>query len=143
MHKTPGWAKNVGHDLQVQFFHEALGFLQQTRQETVDIFVLMTVKASVQSYVQDFVAKSAASPPWGTVGHQRERPLGRPRPGNKNQRSGKQLPGMPFRSYNFIIVVWGCSLVLGAEDEDNPITHSICVYARPLLNQIRDSLIAA
>jgi len=38
--------------------------------------------------------------------------------------------------------VWGCNFVLGMEGEGKFIIHSICVYARPLLNQIRDSLVA-
>ena len=33
--------------------------------------------------------------------------------------------------------------MLGVETEDKYITRSICVYARPLLNQICDSLVAA
>ena len=32
--------------------------------------------------------------------------------------------------------------MLGAEGEDNFVTHSICVYARPFLDQIRNSLVA-
>ena len=129
MHETPIWAKKVRCDLQIQLLYEALGFLQQTRQETMHIFVLMVVKAFSQSYVHNFVTKSATSPPWDTVRHNPKRPLRRPRPGNKDQRSGKQLPGMPSRSHSFIIVVWGCNLMLGAEGEDNFDTCSICVYA--------------
>ena len=63
MHETPALAQRAGHDLQIQFFHEALGFLQQTRQETMHVFNLMALKGFVQSYVQNLVAKFAASPP--------------------------------------------------------------------------------
>jgi len=83
--------KNVEHDLQVQLLYEALGFLQQTRQEAMHIFALMAVKALVQSYVQDLVEKSAASLPWGTIGHQRERPFMYPRPGDRDWRSENKL----------------------------------------------------
>ena len=41
------------------------------------------------------------------------------------------------------MVVWGCNLMLEAKGEDNIITHSICVYDRPLFNQISNSLFAA
>ena len=51
MHKTPAWAQKAGHYLQVQLLYETPGFLQQTRQETMDIFTLVVVKAFVQSYV--------------------------------------------------------------------------------------------
>ena len=81
----------------------------------MDIFVLMAVKASGESYVQSVVTESATSPPWGTVGHSRKQPLGRPCPGNKDQRLRKELRGMPFWSYNRNIVVWGCDLVLEAK----------------------------
>ena len=60
---TQVWAKSVGCSLQIQLLYEALGFLQQTRQETVYIFALMAVKALVQSFVKDLVEKSAASLP--------------------------------------------------------------------------------
>ena len=103
----------------------------------------MVVEASGESYVQNLVAKSATSPPWGAVGHNSKRPLRRPRPGDKYQWSEKQLSGMSFWSHSCIIVVWGWNLLLGVEVEDNYITRSICVYARPLLNQVRDSLVAA
>jgi len=56
------------------------------------VFVLMTVKASGQSYVQDFVAKSAANPPSGTVGHHRKRPLRCPGPVNKLRGQGSNSP---------------------------------------------------
>jgi len=84
MYETPACAKKIGHDLQVQLLYEVLGFLQQTRQETMDIFVLMAVKASALSYIQGLLTKSAANPPRGTVGHQRKCPLRCPRPGDKN-----------------------------------------------------------
>lgn len=61
--ETPVWAKKIGSDLQFQFLYEALRFIQQTRQETMYVFVLMVVKASGQSYVQNLVTKSATSPP--------------------------------------------------------------------------------
>ena len=73
---------DVGHDLQLKLLYEALWFLQQTRQETIHIFKLMTVKAFAQPFVQDLVEKSAASLPWGAVGHKRKQPFSRPRPGN-------------------------------------------------------------
>jgi len=69
-------------DLQVQLLYEALGLLQQTRQETMHVFALMAVKALVQSYVKDLVEKSAASLPWGTVGHKRKHPFMCSRPDN-------------------------------------------------------------
>jgi len=52
------------------------------------IFVLMVVEASGQPYVQNLVTELATSPPWGTIGHNSERPLGFPRPDNRGQRSG-------------------------------------------------------
>ena len=88
------------------------------------IFVLIAVKTFGQSYVQDFVAKSAASPPRGAVGHDRKRPLCRLRPVNKDQRESGFLEWRS-RPYNFSIVVWGCGLALGAEGEDGFIAHSI------------------
>ena len=81
------------------------------------IFVLMVVEVSGQSCAQNLVPKFATSPPWGTVGHNPQRPLRLPHPGNRDQRSGKRLPGTPFRSHSFVIVVWGWNLVLGAKDE--------------------------
>jgi len=81
---TPALAENVGHDLQVQLLYEALGFLQQAQQETMHVFTLMVIKAFVQSYVQNLVEESAASLPWGTVGHQRKRPFMYPRPDEEN-----------------------------------------------------------
>ena len=81
---TPGWAENVGRDLQVQLLYEALGFLQKTRQEAMHVFTLMAIKALVQSFVQDLVEESAASLPWDTVGHQRKRPFMYPRPYETN-----------------------------------------------------------
>ena len=93
------------------------------------VFVLMAVKAFGQSYIQGLVTKFTASPPWGAVGHHPKRPLRCPRPGDKGQRSGKQLRGVPFRSHSFIIVVWNCNLVLEAKDGDRFITYPICIYA--------------
>jgi len=78
------------------------------------VFILIVVKASGQSRAKNLVTYSATSPPWGTVGHNPKCPLRLPRPGNKGQWSGKQLPGMPFRSHSFIIVVRGYNSVLGA-----------------------------
>jgi len=56
-------AKSVGRGLQIQRLYEALGFLQQTRQETMHIFGLMAVKILVRCFVKDLVEKSAASLP--------------------------------------------------------------------------------
>jgi hypothetical protein len=108
----------------------------------VDIFVLIVIKAFGQSRVQNLVAKPAAGLPWGTIGHKRKRPLRCSRPADKGQRLAKQPHRVPFYSHNFIMVVCGCNIVLGAKNEDNLITYSVRVYARPFLNQIRDSLVA-
>ena len=51
------------------------------------------------------------------------------RPTNKDQQSGKEVPGVPLQSHNFIIVVWGCNFVLRMEGEGKYIAHFICVYA--------------
>jgi len=75
-------AQRVGRSLQIQHLYEALGFLQQTRQETMHIFALMGVKVLVQSFVEDLVEKFSASLPRGTVGHKRKQPFTCPRPGN-------------------------------------------------------------
>ena len=79
MHSMQAW-ENI--DLQVQLLYEALWFLRQTQQETMDVFTLMTIKAFAQPFVQDLVEKSAASLPWGAAGHKREHPFMRLRPGN-------------------------------------------------------------
>ena len=83
MHEMLALAKRVGRDPQVQLLYEALGLLQQTRQETMDIFTLVAIKVCALSYIQGLVTKFAANPPRGTVGHQRECPLRCPRPGDK------------------------------------------------------------
>ena len=93
------------------------------------VFVLMAVKALGQPSVQDLLAKSAPDPPWGAVGHHRKRPLRSPRPANGYQRSRKEVPGVPFQSHNFNMVVWGYNLVSEAEGKDIYATYSICVYA--------------
>ena len=77
------------------------------------IFVLIVVEASGQPYVQNFVTKLATSPPWGTVGHNSERPLGFPRPSNRGQRSGlKVVSWGAAPAHSFIIAVWGFNWVL-------------------------------
>ena len=98
------------------------------------VFVLMASKAFGQPGVQGLLAKSAPDPPWGAIGHHRKRPLRSPCPTSKDQQSGKEIPGVSFKSHNFVIVIWGCNLVLGMEGEGKYIVHFICVYACPLLN---------
>ena len=116
----------MGRDAQIHFLREMPRLLQQMRQETICVFVLIAVEAYGQLFIQDLVEKSAASPPSATVRHRRKRPLRCPGPVSREWWSGtKILPRIGSMSHSCNIGTCVCNSVLRAKGEDDWITNSV------------------